>query len=393
MRQNSFPKLCKEDLCTGCTACAMVCPVTAISMQSDSEGFLRPIIASTLCIGCLQCERVCPVLHRNQPREPLHVYAAINKNLDVRLSSSSGGVFSILAQRTISQGGIVCGAGWSKDFKVVHKLVADQEALADLRGSKYVQSDLGQTFRHIKEKLHNQCPILFSGTPCQVAGLYAYLGECTAGLTTVDFVCHAIPSPLAFDLYLKELEDEYSASASSIHFRCKSSGWNNFSLRIVFNNGAQYQQPVSSDLFLQGFLRDMYSRPACHKCMFRELRSGADITLADYWDVQSDCNEMTDNKGTSLVLLNSEKGKAIWQSVVALMIVERSTYKDAVMKNPPLIYSSSQHPRRKTFFRQVKKTSSMRRLILLLSFRLLYRRWKDVIRLTFKKSKVGAYGK
>jgi coenzyme F420-reducing hydrogenase beta subunit len=350
--------LATKKLCSGCSACYAVChPLSAISMKEDDEGFKFPVIDELKCRKCGKCEAVCPVLHPKPPREPLGVYAAINKDETIRKQSSSGGMFSLFAQQVIDEGGIVYGAGWGSDWRVIHKAVTEKKDLEDLRGSKYVQSDLGDVFNQIKQQLQDGRKILFSGCPCQVAGLRSYLYETLSrfdNLVCVDLICHGVPSPLAFKAYKDDVETQNGA-IDKIDFRDKTFGWRRYSIRFSFFGGKKNVSSVDSDLFLKGFLADIYLRKSCYWCSFRELRSGSDITIADYWNGEQRFPKFNDNKGISCVILNTIKGGQLLAKSSNKAILESSDYGHAKDGNPSLLFSVKQRYSRELFFANMKK--------------------------------------
>jgi coenzyme F420-reducing hydrogenase beta subunit len=380
--------LAPESLCSGCSACFAACPVSAIRMRADREGFPYPAIDPSACIACHACERVCPVLHRPTPQAPLSVWAAVNPDEPARAASSSGGAFTLLARRALREGAVVYGAGWSPDFRVVHRAASDEDGLAALRGSKYVQSDLGETFREILGLLAQGRDVLFSGTPCQVAGLRALasqaprLGGGAAGrLTCVDLICHAVPSPLAFAAYTRELEARFGAPVSGVSFRDKSCGWKRFSMAVTFASGAVYRAPLDQDPFLLGFLKELINRPSCGQCSFRELRSGADLTLADYWQVHTTFSDLDDDRGVSLVLANTARGQQLLEEAQAATgpapsAWRRSDYADVLRTNSAVCHSPRAHKRRAAFFARLRPDEPVTPLLARLLRPSLSRRWR-----------------
>lgn len=338
------------DACTGCSACASICPESCIVMLPDVEGFLHPQIDAEKCSNCGLCLRTCPVLKAIDPREPLAVYAAVNKDDAVRERSSSGGVFWELGKMVIEEGGVVCGAGWSEDLRVIHKVVDDLEGLKDLQGSKYVQSEIGETYKLVQTHLISGRQVLFSGTPCQVAGLRSFLGKEYDNLICVDLICHAVPSPGVFNKYKQELEQTYGSAPKRISFRHKNYGWKRFSMSIIFENNIEYLQPLDKDPFLRGFLNELYNRPCCHECCFRELRSGSDITLADYWNVHNLFPELDDDRGTSVILVNNVKGNEIWGAVSSLFREQVSDFVSVKKYNPAVYKSAACNNKRRIFY-------------------------------------------
>jgi coenzyme F420-reducing hydrogenase beta subunit len=357
MRKSSMPQSDQKtvqcvphDCCTGCSACANICPVSCIVMTPDIEGFLHPQIEEDRCTNCGLCLKTCPLFHRAAAREPLAVYAAINKDDEVRQRSSSGGVFWELGKATIEAGGVVCGAGWSDDLRVVHKVVDDLKGLKELQGSKYVQSEIGTTYKQAENHLLAGREVLFSGTPCQIAGLRAYLNKDYGNLLCVDLICHAVPSPKVFEVYKRELENKYGSSIRRISFRHKKYGWKRYSMSILFANNMEYLQPLDKDPFLRGFSNELYNRPSCHDCQFRELRSGSDITLADYWNVHRTFAEMDDDRGTSMVLVNTVQGERMFAGLEKTCTSRVSSYADVKLYNPSVLRSAPVNLKRQSFF-------------------------------------------
>ena len=237
----------EKNNCCGCSACVQICPKQCISMAADNEGFLYPQVNSAICIDCGLCEKVCLVINQSAPREPLVVYAAKNNNEDIRLKSSSGGIFTLLAEKVIEEGGVVFGAKFDADWNVIHDYTETIEGLAAFRGSKYVQSIIGDNFKTAKQFLNNGRKVLFSGTPCQIAGLKKYLRKEYDNLLTVDVVCHGVPSPMVWRDYLdykraKRAAGKNTVSSSlkelpvitGISFRDKTKGWKKYGFRICY---------------------------------------------------------------------------------------------------------------------------------------------------------------
>lgn len=389
-------KLAAHNLCSGCAACYAVCPCKAISMQPDEEGFAYPHIDESICVHCGLCERACPSLNPQAPREPLAVYAAKAKDDDLRKESSSGGIFSLLARQIISDGGIVYGAAISgRDLSVVHCSAENEEELSWLRGSKYVQSDVGDTYGCVRNQLDAGRKVLFSGTPCQVAALRNFLGRDYENLVCVEVICHATPSPMAWK---KFLEKRAAASAKGrdsvrpeaiiarrISFRCKDCGWKRFSMSLRFANDMEYLLDLRADTFLRGFLAELYNRPSCHECSVRELRSGADVTLGDYWNVHQRFEEMDDDVGTSVVLVNTKKGVALLDWVAPLCDLVASDYADIRRTNPAVYRSANPHPKRALFFKYVRNRMDFDSLVINLLKRPLWRRVGSYVKRAVKK--------
>lgn len=389
-------QLASHDLCNGCQACGSVCPKEAITFGADAEGFLHPTIDAAKCIACHRCEKACPVLVPNPPRKPLAVYAAIAKDDVVRAASSSGGVFTLLARRTIAAGGIVYGAAIREsDLMVAHCSAETEDELARLRGSKYVQSDVGDVYRQVKAQLATGRQVLFSGTPCQIAALRRVLGRPCENLLCVDFICHAVPSPLAWRKYLESrvracAEGSVRALAEGIiakriSFRRKDCGWKRYSLSLCFAKDKEYLADLQTDPFLRGFLAELYNRPSCHQCACRELRSGADLTLGDYWNVHQRYPEMDDDRGTSVILVNTSAGEAALASLRGELRLQDSDFADICRTNPASIRSSSANPHRVQFFRALVRSKDFDRLVTRLLKRTLFRKLGSYVKRVLRK--------
>ena len=350
--------------CSSCAACANVCVRSAISMQLDAEGFYRPIIDAEKCVQCGACERICPW---NKPVENSNVadvspktVAAYAKDESVRLQSSSGGIFTVLAERVLDDGGVVVGVAQTAPTRFGHIVVENKADLAKLRGSKYVQADVGLVYREVRNLLKAGRKVLFSGTPCQVAGLYAVLGNAvSADLFTVDIVCHGTPSVKVFEKYVRELEKEKSALVSSSWFRDKRKGWRLFSMTSTLNhltgNGFVFTKTLHGDKFLHVFLQNICLNSSCVDCCYGKLPRVADITLGDYWNIAKVHPQMDDNKGTSVVLLNTTPGSMLFESVADKVVQSDSKVEYAIAGNPCIVRSSTPHPKRAEFFANLDK--------------------------------------
>lgn len=358
-----MPKLATPILCNGCAACATVCSTCAISMKPDREGFLRPIVDMGRCKECGICEKTCPVSRQHVDISPLSVYAVRAKDDGLRMASSSGGVFSLLAHETIMSGGIVFGSAvHDGDLAVRHCSANNEQELEVLRGSKYVQSEIGEAYRVVKAYLKADRKVMFTGTPCQVAGLRAYLGAEYGKLLCVDVICHGVPSPLAWQRYLEARATEIKGVGSKptdvfdcrqIFFRCKKFGWRRFAMSLGCFSGAKYSQCLDKDSFLRGFLKELFSRPSCHNCVFRNLRSGSDITIGDYWGVEAELPQMDDNLGTSAVIINTHKGLTAFNRIRESISFAPADLQDIIKHNPALSTSTSAHESRSYFFKKL----------------------------------------
>ncbi len=311
--------------CSGCYACANACPKDAIAMEEDKEGFSYPIINPGLCIECGACDRACPKL-ANRSQESMagidsmpHTYAVISNHSLERQKSSSGGVFRLLAEQVIRQGGFVYGAAFNEKWEVCHVGVDNLSDLGRLQGSKYVQSRIGLVYRDIKKQLATGRLVLFSGTPCQCEGLYGYLGGIKYdNLFVVDLICHGVPSPLVWKHYIQYVcKLKKSTEISRISFRSKNLSWERYLLEFTFVNSSKYQNDLHTDIYMRGFLQDLYLRKSCYRCTCRKLHRISDITLADFWGIKDVLPSMYDGKGTSLVLIQSPKGERMFLDIDA----------------------------------------------------------------------------
>lgn len=345
--------------CNGCHACLNTCPQKCIHMVQDVEGFLYPEVNKSACISCGKCDMVCPILNNNIcNQDALQIgYAAYNKDTDIRLKSSSGGIFTLIAEQIILSGGIVFGAAMDNDCKSVkHVIVKSIDDLEKIRGSKYVQSSIGESFSKAKEALDEGIKVLFTGTPCQIGGLYCFLGRNYPNLYTQDLICHGVPSPLVWKKYVEYLEKENGAVARRIFFRHKKYGWKKYSILVQFSNNKEYINDIHNDVFMKGFLQNIYLRPSCYSCSFKSLKRQADITLADYWGIQNVHSDMDDDKGTSFVWVHSENGKELFNSIRNKVVCCEVSCADALKSNPAAIKSCSLFPKRKEFYEDINNT-------------------------------------
>lgn len=280
-------------------------------MQPNSEGFLYPSVNQETCVKCGLCERTCPVLHPPVFSEKIQpaAFAVQNKNDKIRLDSSSGGAFSVIAQYVIDRGGVAFGAMFNENFEVVHGYVESKEDLYKLRRSKYVQSKVGQSFKQAKEFLDEGRWLCFSGTPCQIAGLKRYLHKDYANLVLVDIICHSIPSPKMWNNYKSSQEKKYGSKISDVRFREKTFGFSNPTLTLLFENKKKYAKGTI-DPYLGAFIRGMV-RKSCAECSFKTWNRISDITLYDCWSIGKFLRKWDDNKGTGGILVHTPKGAEI----------------------------------------------------------------------------------
>lgn len=355
--------------CCGCHACGNVCPKQCISMLADEQGFLYPNVDTENCINCGLCEKVCPIINQKENRKPIKIYAAKNKNEEVRRKSSSGGVFTLLAEYVLNNDGVVFGAKFDDDWNVVHAWTDNIEDLAAFRGSKYVQSTIGNTYREAKEFLTQGRKVLFSGTPCQIAGLKKYLRTDYDNLITMDIICHGVPSPKVWQDYLSTLRASFRNQCgvgrnsdsslnklpviTSISFRDKTNGWKKYGFELRYNTASKiannkgsnsandnehiFLQSFMENVFMKGFLANLYLRPSCYVCATRSGKSGADISVGDYWGIQNFHPKFDDDKGIGLILINTLEGKELFGKFDTECI--ETTYDNALIGNPCVEHS------------------------------------------------------
>lgn len=346
-----------KSACFGCGGCVSICPVKCIEMASDEEGFLYPIIKKRdACTNCGACEKACPINKKDKTNSMQEVYWAKNLDDKVRLQSSSGGVFFALAQYVLEKKGVVIGAAFSHDFYTVeHIVVQDIEGLADIQGSKYIQSNIKDTYIRVKRFLQENRYVLFSGTPCQIAGLKSFLNKQYDKLLTMDIVCHGVPSPHIWKLYTQNMERKYGGMLKDVTFRNKKSGWKNYSIIMKFENNKIYQNRYTDDIFMRGFLSNIFLRPSCYNCKFKKGNYWSDITLGDFWGIANIFPEIDDDKGISVVIVNTEKGKELFEKIKYHFSCEEVTHEQAIDSNKSIVEASIYPPERKKFFLKCKK--------------------------------------
>ena len=396
-------ELCKPEDCTGCMACGNACRHGAIEFVQNEEGFLHPKINVEKCVECKMCVRACPILTPCSPagtQEEKQVFAAWAKDEEIRMESSSGGIFSVLAKDMLSRGGIVFGAAFDENFKLRHIGVEDEKSLEKLRGSKYVQSEIGDAFVRVERFLKSGRNVLFSGTPCQIAGLRMFLRKSYENLLTIDIVCHGVPSPLVFQSYKTWLEIQLGSPLVVYKFRDKRWSWKNYNTKASPLGGRRFQheslfannnkesnnaKDLSSDLspskgklqhesplradkdgtllgtwqedpWMRGFLREYFLREGCHSCRFANVNRPADITLADYWGYHARKGAFRDDdRGISMVMINNNHGKKAFEKIKSDLVFIETPVDEAVRGNPALSRCFPPSSRREEFWADFRK--------------------------------------
>lgn len=344
-----------EKICTGCHACFSICPNRAIEMKPDERGFLQPVINYDRCVGCKLCQKACPLNTADMKSvgDPI-AYAAYSLNDENHRNSSSGGIFSLLASEILREGGIVYGAAFTEDFRVEHKRITKD--IRPLQTSKYVQSQIGDMFSCVEQDIRNGKKVLFSGTPCQVGGVYSYLRQKkidTENLLTVDLICHGVPSPLLWEKHLNSIS--CGRKPVFANFRDKRLSWGGFCLTCRFDNGTEYSMEAGQDAYMQGFFANMTLRESCYTCQFKSVSRMADITLADYWGVEKYTPEMMDSNGTSAVMIHTLKGQQLFSKIKGQMRSEKVSLNSILAYNKPMVRSVVPHPRKEQFWKQAIK--------------------------------------
>lgn len=363
---NKITKICDDEKCTGCAACFNACRHNAIKMYFDDEGFLRPVIEVENCVECGLCKKVCPENNSvDRNKEPLFIYSGWSKNEKTRLSSASGGAFTELATYFIEKfHGIVFGVEMNEELEARHIAVQSINALKKLQGSKYIQSNIHESYCQVEHYLKEGRNILFSGTPCQVAGLKSFLKKEYMNLYTVDLVCHGVPSKRLFDDYIKYLERKLQHQVYEVKFRCKKNSWIFFNMAVnshikknTYQISYEYEGAYYSDPFIRGFLRDNALRPSCYQCQYSSTSRVADFTFADWWGYKAEGLEDKgfEKKGVSLIFVNTQKAKQILPHL-NLVLKERQLA-DALKTNIALKKPFDVPDTRKDFWYDYSKSS------------------------------------
>lgn len=334
----NMPKLGVK--CNGCKACAKICPVNAIEMIKDEFGFEYSSINSEKCIKCGKCLKICPELNKPTTKnyENPEIWASWNKDKKIRLTSTSGGVFYELARAIIKNNGYVCGAIYNEKLLVEHIITNKFEDIDRLKQSKYIQSDLKNVYCEIKELLQDGKQVLFVGTPCQNTGLRNFLGKDYKNLFLIDFICLGVNAPNAYLKYLQYLEKNFKSKVKEVWFKNKDFGWKKFHTKITFENNEVFYGQRYEDLFLKGFIgsKSLYFRNSCYNCSHRTFPRYSDITIGDFWGVKK-CFD--NDKGTSIIMINSKKGKNLLKLIEQNLVMHKSNIKPALNHNQALFVS------------------------------------------------------
>lgn len=336
--------ICDSELCTGCGACYNICPKEAINMQENEEGFLYPKIDEKKCVNCNLCEKTCPVSRKeNLSNIKSEVYAAINKDGNILMKSSSGGLFSVLAEETINKGGYVYGSIFDEQLNVIHTCVNSKKKLEKLRGSKYVQSNVGDTFKTVKKQLESGQKVLYSGTPCQIAGLKAYLNKEYENLITVDLICHGVPSQKFFNKYIKHISKGKEIKA----FKFRNKDKNDCNIMILSYQIGKKKKEIRNpqlDPYYNAFLSQKNYRESCYQCKYANLNRVGDFTLGDFWGVEKYHKKFNNDYGVSVILINTKKAKYFFEENIKNRIIYEKTNIEYVKVKNQNLNAPSQRP-------------------------------------------------
>jgi len=345
--------------CTGCSLCEAICPVNAIEIILDKEGFKKYHI-NEKCIKCGLCVKECPKInYEGKEINKIDVYSAYTLDKNILKESSSGGIFSEIAKIFLNGNGIVVGASL-ENMVLKHICVSDENDLYKLRGSKYLQSDMSGIFKEVKEYIESGKKILFSGLPCQVAAIKKYINS--DNLYTIDIVCHGVPS---IHVFKKSLKDRFGTEKiSKIIFRDKSNGWNNYSLKYFIKDNEKVKTySYVDDEWFMGYLKNKYLKKSCYDCKFNDKYRQGDVTLGDFWGIENVDKEFSmknNNKGVSLVMVNTEKGKELFKNIESNIIYKEQKLCDAEKYNPRISsgkYSLKALNEREMFFAKEQNIS------------------------------------
>lgn len=351
----------QKEQCCGCGACSNACKKKAISMLPDNEGFLYPAVNKELCNDCNLCKTVCPSLNlRDSLLGESQVYAAKNKDLQQRTNSSSGGMFPLIAGWALDNHYFVVGVGYDIIWQAEHQIIEDKTQLPRLCRSKYVQSNTRDIYQRIKSLLREGHKVLFSGTPCQCSALRLFLKKDYENLICVDVICHGVPSPMVWNKYLDEKSEEYGedrAEIVDVQFKIKNPAkgyvWRRPGFCIRWKSGKEFSSFGNASSYENGFLGNLFVRPSCHQCKVKNISSGSDITIGDYWGCNEIMPDFDDIKGVSIIFLNTRKGDFVYSHIADSLISVKLTTQEAVFHNARITNSSMPHVNRKRFFHHI----------------------------------------
>ena len=334
-------KLVEKEHCSGCTACMVCCPKEAISMCADEEGFKYPVIDRNRCVECGKCVRTCPITNKQKKNSVVDSYIAINNDKSQREASASGGLFSVIAHYVLEKNGVVFGAAYDEELRVKHTAIEHEADLEKLRMSKYVQSDLGDTFKQVDKYLKADRIVLFSGTPCQVAGLRAYINREDANLILLDLVCHGVPSPKLFEDYKTALSEKYESDIQNIYFRSKVLGHHLSTIAVRFSNGKLIHSRRLVKSYPRLWFAGFASRLSCYACSFKEEDRVSDFTLFDSFKSAGQYDFKDDDMGLSNVYVRTQKATDLWKQIEAQVTAVKTKTAVTNKNDGDMIYESA----------------------------------------------------
>lgn len=339
--------------CVGCRSCEQVCPVQCIEFRTDEDGFLYPNIDEEKCVQCGKCLAHCPAKKENKKQYPISIYGVKNKNRERLLRSASGGASDLAAQYILAENGVVFGCAYEEKLKVGHIEVAKEKDLCQIQSSKYVQSNLKNCYTIVKERLDEGKKVLFTGTPCQIAGLYAFIGEGNKeNLYTLDLICHGVPSPLFFEKYLKYQEDKLGEPIESYNFRSKEKrGWGT-QYQIRTQNHVK-QNKLSLDKYGKHFMAGDCYRECCYQCEYSCMERISDLTCGDFWGVEKSHPEFMDSSGVSVVLVNTKHGEQLLEKMSEFADIVKASVNEILPYQGNLVRPTKRTEKRDGFYKNI----------------------------------------
>lgn len=351
-----FVDVIKEEKCTGCMACKNACPRNAIEIVEGKDGFLYPKINKEHCTNCSICRIVCPVERKlKENQNEIEVYACKNKDSKIRSISTSGGIFTLLSNYILDKNGVVFGAAYNENLEVVHEWTDNKKEIEKFRSSKYLQSKIEDSYKKVKEFLEEGRKVLFTGTPCQIEGLKAFLRKDYENLYTQDFICHGVPSPKVWRKYLKYKKETEKENIKNVNFRNKNiNGWSSYYVSFYFSSKEENTHHTEEP-YMKLFLKDFDLRRTCYNCNFKKEKRVSDVTVADFWGIDNVRPEINDDKGISVLLINSSKGKEIFENIKQYMDYTKESIDDVKKYNYSFVNSVSYNEKREEFFEDLDK--------------------------------------
>ena len=348
-------EIIEKEKCNGCMCCYNVCPVHAINIYRDKDGFQYPQIEKKKCIKCGICKKKCPILNnKKETKREIQTYACKNKDEKTRLQSSSGGIFSLLAEKIIKEKGVVFGVKFNENMEAVHGYIENLEEIELFRGSKYMQSQIDENYKKVKEFLEQNRKVLFTGTPCQIGGLKSYLGQEYENLYTQDIICHGVPSAKVWKKYLEYKKEENGEIPKKVNFRRKDLlGWSNYQINYQYSN-TEENVHHDNDAYMKFFLRNFDLRQSCYQCQFKTIERVADITVADFWGINNVKKEINDEKGISAVLIHSKKGEELFEKIKEKIEFFKVNIQDIIKENGCICKAVEYNPKREEFFKDLE---------------------------------------